>query len=95
MLRQTIADDLSALFYSVAGTVIFIQFHRPYWSIALFRLQSAVCCNDFSWWTDWKCKLYCDVFGVFCTLRSPRIFCQLVHGKMISMRAGGITAKSQ
>ena len=66
-----------------------------YWKcFAVSMLGNVVLCNSFSWWTDRKCKLYCDVFGVFCTLRSPRIFCQLVHGKNVPCALVGLQPKA-
>ena len=105
MLRQTIAELIVLFFcYSVAGWCMevilkYIQFHRFInrifnWSILSDLWLRCRCCNSFSWWTDRKCKLYCDVFGVFCTLRSPRIFCQLVHGKNVPCALVGLQPKA-
>ena len=88
MLRQTIAELIVLFFcYSVAGWCMevilkYIQFHR--------FINRGFLIGP-----------YCPIYGsgavvvtVFCTLRSPRIFCQLVHGKNVPCALVGLQPKA-
>ena len=106
MLRQTIAELIVLFFcYSVAGWCMevvlkYIQFHRfinrgfligPYCPI---YGSGAVVVTVLVGGLIGNASYICDVFGVFCTLRSPRIFCQLVHGKNVPCALVGLQPKA-
>lgn len=106
MLRQTIAELIVLFFcYSVAGWCMevilkYIQFHRfinrgfligPYCPI---YGSGAVVVTVLVGGLIGNASYIVTFFGVFCTLRSPRIFCQLVHGKNVPCALVGLQPKA-
>lgn len=106
MLRQTIAELIVLFFcYSVAGWCMevilkYIQFHRfinrgfligPYCPI---YGSGAVVVTVLVGGLIGNASYIVTFLASFCTLRSPRIFCQLVHGKNVPCTLVGLQPKA-